>query len=176
MKEIYSEHIKPIVVLLVICLVISAALAATYAVTQPIIDAAELAAAEATRKEILPDAEGFVELECDVDNILSVYADSAGGGYVITAETSGYGGSFNVIVGLDADGRVIAVRVGKNSETVGVGSHAAESGYTDGFVGKSGSVDDVDVLSGASVTSRAIKRAVNSALAAFELIGKGGAQ
>ena len=48
------ENLKPIVVLTVICLVVSAALAGTYNLTKPVIDAAKAAQAPAKARESAP--------------------------------------------------------------------------------------------------------------------------
>ena len=50
---------KPIVVLCLICVVITGALAATNSATAPVIKAAEEAAAQAARTELLPEADGL---------------------------------------------------------------------------------------------------------------------
>ena len=52
-------YIAPVIVLVCICLVVTAALAATYGVTQPIIDKNTKASADAARQELLPDADSF---------------------------------------------------------------------------------------------------------------------
>ena len=54
---------KPIVVLCLICVVITGALAATNSATAPVIKAAEEAAAQAARTELLPEATGFTLVE-----------------------------------------------------------------------------------------------------------------
>lgn len=176
MADKYKEYIKPIIVLIVICLIVSLELALTNSVTAPVIEAAELAQAEADRREMLPSAEDFALCECDIDGVESVYADTAGSGYVIVAVGKGYGGNVPVTVALDADGTVLAVRVGSNSETAGVGSRATEQDYLQIYQGVSGSADNVDALSGASITSRAVRTAVNAALAACEQVKGGDAQ
>ena len=52
------ELIAPTLVLLLICLVITAALAGTYQVTKPIIDEINFRNANLARGEVLPDGEG----------------------------------------------------------------------------------------------------------------------
>ena len=55
----FKEHIKPIVVLVVICLVATIALACTYKVSKPVIDANQAAADNAARAEVLPEGDSF---------------------------------------------------------------------------------------------------------------------
>lgn len=163
----FKQHIKPVAVLLAICLVVSAALALTYSGTKGIIEQRALALAEQTRRELLPDAEGFEQLECSVENVVSVYADTAGGGYVITVNAKGYGGTVEAIIGIDAAGKIIGISITDHSETTGVGTRAFEADYLSRYTGES-SADGVDTLSGATYSSRAVKSAVQTALSAYE--------
>ena len=81
----WNRVFKPIVVLCVICIVITGALAATNSVTAPIIEEATRLAQEQARAELLPEADGFEKVEgVSVDNVSDVYAATNGTGYVIT--------------------------------------------------------------------------------------------
>lgn len=167
MKKIYAEYAKPFLVLAVICAVVSALLGYTNSVTAPLIAANAASAAEATRAELLPEAEGFEELASDVPGVSSVYADIGGSGYVITAAFKGYGGDVAVTVALDPDGAVIGISADVSTETVGVGSKAGEADYLNRYLGQSGTAQ-VDAVTGATYTSSAVQRGVNAALLAFE--------
>lgn len=171
--SVFKEHIKPILVLLVICLVVSAALAGVYTLTDPVIRAATEQKNDELRRRILPDATGFTEIAVDNPSIVSVHRDDGGSGFIVIVAAKGYGGTFEVTVGIAPDGRIIAVAAGANSETAGAGSRAADSVYTDRFAGTY-SADETDALTGATFTSRAIKKAVATALALFDEQLKGG--
>lgn len=88
---------------------------------------------------------------------------SADGMLVGTAE--GMGGKVSVAVTTDSDGKVSSVEVTRNSETQGIGSNAIEQ-LPEKFVGLSTAdeIDAVDAVSGATVTSNALKEAVKAAL------------
>ena len=58
----WNKVFKPIVVLCVICIVITGALAATNSVTAPIIEAATIKAQNEARFELLPDADEFTKV------------------------------------------------------------------------------------------------------------------
>ena len=77
----------------------------------------------------------------------------------------GIGGDVPVTVTLDADGKIASVIVGENSETEGIGSKAVEQ-LPEQFVGLSTAdeIDAVDGVSGATITSKAIKDAIKAAL------------
>ena len=52
--------VKPPVVLTLICLIVTAALVFTYQFTEPRIEAAKAAAADASRRQVLPEATEFI--------------------------------------------------------------------------------------------------------------------
>ena len=74
----------------------------------------------------------------------------------------GIGGNVPVTVTVEG-GKITAVEVGENSETQGIGSKAIEQ-LPDAIVAANGT-EGVDAVSGATVTSKAIFDAVNTALA-----------
>lgn len=78
----------------------------------------------------------------------------------LIGEAQGYGGTLRVAVTMDGD-RITAVSVMEHNETEGVGTRAIDS-LPDAIV-QAGSTD-VDSVSGATVTSDAIKAAVQDAL------------
>ena len=95
----WNRIFKPIVVLGVICVVVTGALAATNSVTGPIITAAIEAAETAARTELLPEADSFTEVkDIAVENVSGIYTADNGAGAVITASGKGYGGDVVVMV------------------------------------------------------------------------------
>lgn len=139
---------------------------------------------------LLPGSEEFtLEPYSGEDaNIRSVH--KAENGFVIETVTYGYGGNITMFVGVDNDGKVTGLVVRDLSETFGLGAEALTdhvflsqflnfsgtfevvTGAPDAFSGASGTVTEttgdtveVDALTGATVTSKAIVRAVNSAVA-----------
>ena len=168
----FNEMIKPIIVLLVICLVVSALLGFTNSVTAPIIEENNRIAAEQTRAAVLEGSNGFTEIQCDTAalGITSAYKENNGLGYVITAANKGYGGDVVVTVGLNADGEVVGLNANVGTETSGVGTKAGKDDYTGKYIGLSGNCDGVDTISGATYSSTAVKTGVNAALAAYAAI------
>ena len=167
--------LKPVVVLTVICVVVSLALALTNSVTKPIIDAANEKAALETRMQLLPEATSFTECEVDIPNVQSVFQDDGGTGYVITTIGKGYRGDITVVVGLDATGSVIGIHADASGETPDVGTRAGEAAFTDQFIGLS-SPDEataVDVVSGATYSSHAVANAVSLAFEAYQAVKEG---
>ena len=138
---------------------------------------------------LLPGSESFVVVPYDGEdaNIRSIH--KAENGYVIETVTYGYAGNIRMYVGVNNDGKVTGLVVREAHETVGLGSKAltdheflsqflnssgsfeiATNG-ADAFSGATGTAEaesdesvQVDGITGATVTSKAIARSVNSAV------------
>lgn len=169
----WNKIFKPIVVLSVICVVITGALALTNDITKPIIEEATRKAQEAARMELLPDAVGFTQVEgISVDGVSGVYKADNGVGAVVTSSAKGYGGTMTVMVGFNADGTIRKIKVTENAETKGIGSKVAgDASYWTRYEGLNAEPlvlnEDVDAMSGATISSKALLAAVNSAIEAY---------
>ncbi len=90
-----------------------------------------------------------------------------------------YGGEILLMVGVGNDGAVTGVEVVSHSETSGLGANATKEEFRSQFKGVSQSVavtkdgGQIDALTGATVTSRAVCDGVNAALSCYM---EGGAQ
>ena len=173
----WNKIFKPIVVLCVICIVVTGALAATNGMTAPIIEAATLAAQEAARTELLPDAQSFEKVEgIDVANVSDVYRTTNDVGVVITSSAKGYGGDVVVMTAITPDGTIKQIKVTEQSETKGIGSNVvATPSYWERYEGASAGQalvlnQDIDAYSGATISSKAVLSAVNSAIEAYNQI------
>lgn len=173
----WNKIFKPIVVLFVICVVVTGALAITNNATAPIIAEATRAAQEAARKELLPDADNFTKIEgVAVENVSDIYTADNGVGTVITCAAKGYGGTMTVMVAFTPDGDIRQIKVTDQAETKGIGSNVADNpSYWESYAGLSGAQPlvlgaDVDAYSGATISSRALNAAVNSAISAYNMI------
>ena len=163
-----KEFVVPAAVLTAICLVVSGALAGTYQLTEPVIEAAKRAEADASRVVVLPDGKNFEEVSASgLDNIVDAYKAGNGAGYVITGKSKGYGGDLQVMAGIDKDGKIAGVKLMDNNETQGIGSKTGEASYTDQYKGKDSTLDGVTTISGATVSSKAFESAVNTIFQAY---------
>ena len=169
----WNKIFKPIVVLSVICIIITGALALTNNITAPIIEQATIAAQTAARQELLPDATGFTKVDgIAVANVFDVYKADNGVGVVITSSAKGYGGTMTVMVGFNAAGTIRKIKVTEQAETKGIGSKVAgDPGFWTRYEGLNAEPlvlnEDVDALSGATISSKALLAAVNSAIEAY---------
>lgn len=173
----WNRVFKPIVVLVVICIIVTGALAATNKVTKPIIDEAIRVAQEQARKELLPDADNFTRVEgVAVENVSDIYTADNGVGTVITCSAKGYGGTVTVMVAFNPDDTIKQIKVTEAAETKGIGSNVTEnSEYQANYSGLPATQalvlgTDVDAYSGATISSRAVNNAVNSAIDAYNQI------
>lgn len=176
MSNAKNDFVLPIVVLTVICLVITTALAFTEQATTPIIEQTEKANAEIARKEVLPAADGFELLELSglPEGVTEVYNATNGAGTVVMAEGKGYGGIMKIIVGLDADGKITGSKVLAHGETAGLGSKVSEPKFQNQFPGQDESLAGVSTISGATISSKCFIGAVAKAFEA-QKIAQGGA-
>ena len=170
----WNKIFKPIVVLCAICVVITGALAATNSVTAPIIEAATVAAQNAARQELIPEATSFEQIQgISVENVSDIYvADN--GEAVITCHGKGYGGNITVMVAFTTDATVKQIKITEQAETAGLGSKIqSEASFQASFAGlpvADFTVNDIDKISGATISSKAVTAAVNAAMDAYALI------
>lgn len=92
-------------------------------------------------------------------------------GYCAESVAPGFGGDLSVMVGYRADLSILGVSVVSMSETPGLGSKVGEAAYLDGYEGKTGELTlgkEVDAISGATISSKALLSAVNQATDALQ--------
>lgn len=89
-------------------------------------------------------------------------------GYCIFATVKGFKEDINIIVGADATGKCIGVKILSFAETQGLGSLIGEADYLSQYFGKTAGMilnHDIDAVTGATISSRALLEGVNAALA-----------
>ncbi len=170
MNSVGKDFVKPILVLTLICLFISAALAFTNQKTAPIIEQAERTKAEEARKEVLPDADSFTLMELsDIPSaVTEAYKADNGAGYVFMLTAKGYGGDMKLICGIDKEGKITACRTLSQSETQGLGTKTTEPEFRNQFNGKDSALSGVETISGATISSKAYIGAIKDAFTAYE--------
>ncbi len=114
--------------------------------------------------------------------VQAVDADGNLLGYVINAtDPSSYGGDVTLSLGVRLDGTVNGYSITVINDTAGLGMKAAEEDYASQYAGKqveeftvtkTGATADneIDAISGATITSDAVTRAVNSGLAYYRVL------
>ena len=175
----FKETFSPVIVLVVICLVTTLALAGTYSVANPMIIKNQKAAADEARKLVLPEGDSFTQYDGDLAaGVVDCYMADNGAGMTVTAGAGGYGGTVEVMIGLDAEGAITGVTVTSHSETPGLGTKAMTTEYLAQYKGVSEVAGDdirndgdIDAISGATLTSDAVYVAVGAALDQFKECG-----
>lgn len=173
MKKNFNEIVKPVLVLVCICLVVTALLAYINSVTSPIIAKAEQEKTEQAMSEVLTEAEGFRPVEIDnlPERVTEIYSAENGSGYVFMLTTKGYGGDMKLICGIKSDGTIEQCKTLSHSETSGLGSKTAEDPYRNQYCGKSSdTLSEVDAITGATISSTAYKNAIEDAFKAFDMV------
>ena len=122
----------------------------------------------------------------EITNALGAYKDNKLTGYVIqVTDKDGFGGEIELIVGIDLQKEIKGVEILSISETVGLGMNAKNASFrnqylnkkVDSFtVTKTGKQEDneIDSLTGATITSKAMTNGVNGALDFYDLLVKKG--
>lgn len=129
--------------------------------------------AEAARLErmrtLLPGSISFTEEAYTGEdaNIRSVH--KAENGFVIETVTNGYVGEINALIGVSNEGTVTGLVIQDIHETLGLGDRArTDWQFLMQFLWGKGDAEiggNVDAIAGATVTSKAVARCVNSAVA-----------
>ena len=124
---------------------------------------------QAKMETLLPGSTTFSEEEYTGEdaNIACVYKGETG--YVIGTLTQGYAGPIGMLIGVSEDGYVTGLQVRSMEETFGLGAEAlTDWQFLAQFLRNEGDAEigtNIDAITGATVTSKAIARSVNSAVA-----------
>ena len=117
---------------------------------------------------LLPGSTTFTEEPYDGEdtNIQFVYKGETG--FVVGTRTAGYAGDILMLIGVCDDGNVTGLQVRNMEETYGLGGKAlTDWEFLAQFLRNEGDAEvgvNVDAITGATVTSKAIARSVNSAV------------
>lgn len=167
-------------VLFAITAITGLVLGGIYTMTLEPISAAKEKEKMAALVETLPGASDFEEVEFSPENgiVKEVNKGSADGkavGYNITVTPKGYGGLIEMVVGIDNDGRLMDIKILSHNETPGLGAKAAEPAFSGQFHEKKvekiavttappAADNEIQAISGATITSKAVASGVNTAL------------
>jgi electron transport complex protein RnfG len=170
MKIDIKSVVKPALVLFIICLVTTALLALANMLTTDKIDERANQEVIESRKKVLGAATTFEDVTENC--VRGKSSDNQTVGYVITVTEKGYGGDMQVMVGI-REGKVNGVSILSHSETAGLGAKAAEADFLDQYKGLSDRAEvdkNIDKITGATISSKAVTRAVNTAMEEYQKI------
>ena len=169
------ETVRPVVVLVAICMLAGALLGVVHYVTDPVAQANADRKAQETYAQLVPQAALFEPVDCTVEGCTAALEarDASGAviAHVIVAQSKGYGGQVPIAVAFGTDGTVTSITTMANDETPGLGTKIANDSYIGQYVGlaaESITADDIDLISGATISSKAALSAFNIAVTAYE--------
>jgi len=138
MKDL-KEMLKLGFILMLICFVSALILAGTYKITSPKI------------------AQQKINLEKEALKNIT--------GHVLKVRAKGYSGNIDMLVGVDENGAITAVEILSHQETSGLGAHILDKWFLGQFVGKIASrlnMSDIQAISGATISSKAVMEAIKN--------------
>jgi electron transport complex protein RnfG len=117
--------------------------------------------------------------DVEIQEVMKATVDGQDAGYVVTCSGKGYGGAVKLALGIDAEGVIKGIQIMDcSNETPGLGQNSSNESWNQQYVGMNttqdvtvvkdgtGSTDDgkINAISGATITSSAVTRAVNGSL------------
>ena len=120
-------------------------------------------------KTLLPGSETFTVEPYEGDDPLIRSVHKGESGFVIETAVQGYADEITMLIGVNNEGTVTGLRVLEMHETVGLGAAAlTDWEFLAQFLKNKGDAavgDNIDALTGATVTSKAVARSFNAAVA-----------
>ena len=179
-KSDIPQIIKISIILFIITAISAAILAGVNSVTAPLIAENEAKKQSEAMKKVVPGAEAFEKTENEVIYIAKKSEEVVG--YAVISKPVGYGGEISMVVGVDPDGKVLGVDIISQSETAGLGANCEKDEFKNQFIGKfaginvvksGASENEVDAISSATITSKAVTDGVNNAIELVEKYKEG---
>lgn len=183
MKKMNAKDILlPTLALFLICLIATVLLALTNEATAAKIDENAAETAIASRAEVLSEVDGvkvasYSDDKTDENSGLTYNEglDENGNvvGYIFTSSAKGYGGDVKVMTGYDLSGTIVGFTIlDCSNETPGLGQNSKTPEFMGRFIGKAGELtvdknsndgQNIQAITAATITSKAVVKAVNEA-------------
>jgi electron transport complex protein RnfG len=153
------------------CVISAGMLAYVFMLTGPRIEANAKASFEGSLREVLPGAESFKSVT-PAGAKSEIYEGYTGGqsvGFAVKVAPRGYSGEIAMLVGADPELRIKGMKILSQRETPGLGTNIEKPKFQKQFIGK-GATDafepkkDIDAITGATISSRAVCEGVKAAL------------
>lgn len=155
------------------CFISGLILSVTYFITHPIALKQSEKLKVMAMKELVTTADTFKP----VDGKTEWYVAQKDGqtiAYVVPSESKGYGGPIKMLVAVTTKGKVIDFRITSANETPGLGDNAKDIKFRSGLQGKTSNAltvvkdptntKDVQAMTGATITSKAVTKGVKEAV------------
>ena len=180
-----QENLKLGFILLLVSAIAAGVLAVVNDITKPIIAERERLKAIEAYQEIIPEADDFEDFSSDemkslranhpkIEKVVIAKKDGNNLGYLVTSNGGGYGGNITVISGI-IDGKIVQIKILKHKETPNIGAKVENPSFQEQFkdmptdnlinvVTSKKSPNEIEKISGSTVSSKGVVAAVNAAL------------
>lgn len=165
------------------CMISGIIIAVIYFLTIDIANQKEIELRNLSLKSLVTEADQYTPIEGKA----GWYTASKGGkviAYVVPSESKGYGGAIKMLVAVGPDNKVIKYTILSSNETPGLGDKASKPAFSDQFAGKTidnlkvtkdpSDKEDIQAISGATISSKAVTLAVKNAVDEVSKLAKGG--
>lgn len=185
-----KEILVPAIMLFIIATVCTALLAGTNLLTEGKIAELQVQAAMAAKTAVFSEATGFSdEKTVDVNGEAYTYYDAQDKngnvtGYVFSVTVKSYGGDLSCMVGISAEtDKITGVEITSINDTPGLGMKVNSEDFLSQYIDRTGIIGvnknektdtEIQAVSGATISSKAVTDAVNQAFSAYETIKAGG--
>lgn len=170
-----KQNIKSVIVLTSICLVVALLLAVTNHFTKDKIAENNAQSAYEACYDVMPDAKGFEEVDLSSftglpTSLTNAYKETSGLGYTYKLVVTGKNPGLTIMVGIDSKGIITNTKVVASQETPSYFGGVIAEEYANKFAGKDSTLAGIELISGATLSSKAYKSAVSDAFNANAII------
>lgn len=169
--------------LTVACLIAGCIIAGVYYLTASTAEQASIKLRDETMRSMVEGSTSISEIK-GKDGWYKVYKGKKLAGYIVPSDTKGYGGTIELLVAVDQECKVITFKIVTSNETPGLGENAKKPEFSDQFIGKTlehlvvtkdkTDTEDIQAMSGATITSKAVTLGVSDAVKEVGEYLKGG--
>ncbi len=176
--------------LFLITVIATVTLAVINYITKPVIEENTYEKQNESMQKVLQVASSFeeadmsalalVDFSCAITGVYKGYdTDGNLAGFAVMVSSGGYGGDVSLAVGIDNELKVTGVDVISHSETPGLGAKCVKDEFKGQFEGKSADIqvvksgakdNQIDAITSATITSKAVTNGVNTAISAVRLV------
>ena len=170
-----KQYIKSVIVLTSICLAVALMLAVTNEFTKDRIAEHKSKAAYEACFEVMPDAKAFEEVDLSTyqnlpASLTNAYKETSGLGYAYKHVVTGKNPGLTVMVGIDNTGLITGATVVASQETPSYFGGDIAKNYASKFAGKDSTLAGIELITGATYSTKAFKDAVSDAFIANAVI------
>lgn len=163
-----KESIRMILTLVIICILSAITLSITYDKTNPIIQENKVRALKEALKEVL-NADHFEEIDFQTDKVKKIFKGLDNNneviGFVLLSEKAGFQSFIKTLIGVELKTRKITkIKIIEHLETPGLGARIEEDTFLSQFQNQELEKQNVDAITGATISSTAVIESVKDSL------------